>query len=88
MPSSLMPYIPDSGESLDFNACKEIGRVYCSYDSTNGPIRGGYYWGFINIGYSKGWFVQIACGSFTDGTIRMYRRMFYSAKTWTNWEEF
>ena len=83
-----MPYKEDSGESLDFNNCKELGRLYCSYRSTNGPETGGYYWGVINIGYSKNWFVQIACGAYTDGTMRMYKRMFHSAKTWTAWESF
>lgn len=88
MPSYLMPYGKDSGETLDFNNCKELGRLYSSYRSTNGPIAGAYYWGIFNIGYARGWFVQLACGSFTDGTMRMYRRIWHSNSTWTAWEKF
>lgn len=88
MPSYLMPYGKNSGETLDFNDCKELGRLYSSYRSVNGPIAGAYYWGIFNIGYAGGWFVQIACASFTDGTMRMYRRMWHSNSTWTTWEKF
>lgn len=88
MPANLTPVGKDSGETLDFNACRDLGRLYCSYRSTNGPIAGAYYWGVFNIGYAGGWFVQIACGSFTDGIMRMYRRMWHSNTTWTSWEKF
>ena len=87
MPSNYTIY-SEGAKSLDFNTCKNIGRMYCSYGSINGPIGGAYYWGIFNIGYAGGWFVQIACASYTDGKMRMYRRIHYSNNSWTTWEQF
>ena len=74
--------------ALDFNECRDLARLYSSYRSTNGPEAGGYYWGVFNIGHSSGWFVQIACGVFSDGKMRMYRRIYHSNTTWTAWSQF
>ena len=87
MPSNYTIY-SEGAKALDFNTCKNIGRMYCSYGSINGPIGGAYYWGIFNIGYAGGWFVQIACASYTDGKMRMYRRIHYSNNSWTTWEQF
>ena len=75
--------------SLDFNDCKDLGRMYCSFGGRHTPTEGNYYWGIFNIGHSGGqWLVQIACGAYTDGVMRMYRRMFHSGTTWTPWSVF
>ena len=87
MPSEYTIY-SEGSKALDFNTCKNIGRMYSSYGSINGPIGGAYYWGIFNIGYAGGWFVQIACASYTDGKMRMYRRIHYSNNSWTAWELF
>ena len=87
MPSEYTIY-SEGSKALDFNTCKNIGRMYSSYGSINGPIGGAFYWGIFNIGYAGGWFVQIACASYTDGKMRMYRRIHYSNNSWTAWELF
>ena len=88
MPSCYAIYNEGVAQALDFNNLKDLGRLYCSYNSINGPVGGGYYWGIINIGWNPGYFIQIACGSYLDGQIRMYRRMFHTGKTWTSWTSF
>ena len=71
--------------SLNFNDCRDLGRLYCSYGGSNKPVDGNFYWGLFNIGYSTHWFIQIACGSYSDGSMRMFRRVFHSGNTWTSW---
>jgi len=88
MPVDMTKFNIGSTSALDFNNCRDLFRLYSSYGSINGPVSGGYYWGIFNIGHSTGWLIQIACGAYTDGTIRMYRRMFYSATAWTEWTRF
>lgn len=74
--------------ALNFNNCTDLGRLYCSVNGVNPPVGGNYYWGIFNIGYSPHWFVQIACASYSDGAMRMFRRIFHSGETWTSWEKF
>ena len=88
MPSNLYPFNKDSASGLNFNSCRDLWRLYCSYGGTNNPLDGQYYWGFFNIGFSGDWFVQIACCMFSDGKMRMFRRMYHSGTTWTDWLSF
>ena len=88
MPYNMFPFNKDTASGLDFNSCRDLWRLYCSYAGSNTPIEGAYYWGIFNIGFSGDWLVQIACGTYTDGRMRMYRRMFHSGSKWTSWTQF
>lgn len=88
MPANKTNYNLDTVIGLDFNFCRDIGRFYGSFGGSNVPTEGKYYWSFFNLGYSSDWFVQIAHRAFSDGSSKMYRRMFYNGNTWTAWSEF
>ena len=88
MPPNRVNYNQDTTLGLDFNMLRDIGRFYGSYGGKNTPTDGSYYWGFFNLGYSGDWFVQIAHRAYSDGNLKMYRRMFYNGNTWTAWSEF
>ena len=88
MPASLTIANIHTGNPLNFNDCKDLWRLYCSFGGENAPITGNYYWGFFNVGFNSDWFTQIACASYADGALRMYRRTFHSGKVWGSWEHF
>ena len=87
MSPSYTVYNKGKAETLDFNNLKDLGRVYCSYRSVNGPIAGGYYWGIINIGWDSGHFVQLACATFDSAFIGIFARSFNGNSVWTSWHQ-
>lgn len=87
MPANYAVYNKGKTATLDFNTLKEIGRLYCSINSTNGPIAGSYYWGVYNFGWDNGHFVQLAFGTLDTSFIAIYARSFYGNSGWTAWHQ-
>ena len=87
MPANYTVYNKGNTTTLDFNTLKGLGRLYCSFRSTNGPIAGSYYWGVYNFGWDNGHFVQLAFGTLDTSFIAIYARSFYGNSGWTTWHQ-
>ena len=87
MPSRYAIYNLGNTTTLDFNTLKDIGRMYCSFKSTNGPIAGSYYWGVFNIGWSGTHLIQIACACLDSAYMKIYARSLCGNSGWTEWKQ-
>ena len=87
--SSMEKVNEGSATALDFNQCKSLFRLYCSYGSKNSPLGGGYYWGVFNVGWNDAYFIQFACMVFnsSSGRARIWVRPFFDGTTWGSWSQ-